>query len=270
MHQATFFLSTGRCGTQWLAHWLTEHYSDLIHVEHEPLHNNYQSRRLLADSSAMQSAQVKEHLTRIEQLLEHKPYVEVGHPCWGAIAHLIDHFQDNIRIVQLVRHPVTTSYSWLTHGAYQPPLLPHLPEKILLSPFDQGVQFPEYQEDWQTLTPYEKVLYFWTELHTLGRQLEKESSVPWLNIRYETLFKDNDLNRLIDFLELPERSQNTPQAQQTVIDKFHYLSNSWADWNAIKRHPKCLTLAEHLGYSLTEIHERDLAKRYLGVNPFSN
>jgi len=268
MHKATFFLSTGRCGTQWLAHWLTEHYADLIEVTHEPLHNNYQSRQLLSTPNAMQSAQVKEHLARIEQILEHRPYVEVGHPCWGAIPHLIKHFRDHIRIVQLVRHPVTTSYSWLTHGAYQPPLLPHIPEKVLLSPFDKGVQFPEYQNGWQCLMPFEKALYFWTELHTLGKRLEKENCAPWLKISYEALFQGNDLNKLTAFLDLPAPLQDLSQAREIVVDKFHYLSNSWSDWTTINRHQHCLKLAEHLGYTLTEINERDLAKRYLGIGSY--
>ena len=35
--RATFFLSTGRCGTQWLAASLAEHYGDMATVDHEPM-----------------------------------------------------------------------------------------------------------------------------------------------------------------------------------------------------------------------------------------
>jgi hypothetical protein len=45
MNAATFVLSTGRCGTQWLAKNLTDHYGDLLAVTHEPHQREYLPRR---------------------------------------------------------------------------------------------------------------------------------------------------------------------------------------------------------------------------------
>ncbi len=264
MHRATFFLSTGRCGTQWLTRWLTDQYSDYVHVEHEPLQHQYQSRYLLAEQAQFNSDNVLKHLETIDQVLQEKPYIEVGHPCWGAISHLVDYFQERIRIVHLIRHPITTSFSWVTHGAYQKPLLPYLPEKIPLSPFDEGVQFPEYQERWATLSEFEKNLYYWTEVNSLGIQLEKSVSVPWLRIRYEDLFYGDDLNRLVDFLNLPKPPQVALQSKQTVIDKYHYVTNLWDDWKIASQHSACVQLSELLGYPLDAVDDQALEKRYLG------
>lgn len=47
MRHATFVLSTGRCGTQWLAQALGAAMGNRIRVEHEPLHNDYAPRRML-------------------------------------------------------------------------------------------------------------------------------------------------------------------------------------------------------------------------------
>src|SRR4051812_18486432 len=48
MFTATFFLPTGRCGTQWLSATLAREYGREIRVEHEPLQYEYEPRRMLA------------------------------------------------------------------------------------------------------------------------------------------------------------------------------------------------------------------------------
>ena len=45
--QAIFILSTGRCGTQWIASELGRAFPEL-HVAHEPLRNEYFPRRMLS------------------------------------------------------------------------------------------------------------------------------------------------------------------------------------------------------------------------------
>ena len=51
MHQATFVLSTGRCGTQWLAEALGRVFEGRLRVEHEPLHLGYLPRERLAGAT---------------------------------------------------------------------------------------------------------------------------------------------------------------------------------------------------------------------------
>jgi hypothetical protein len=71
------FLSSGRCGTQWLAGGLQELYPGLD-VEHEPIGPLYSPRRYFrryADPEAILGVpEVAEHLARIE--LSTRPHVE--------------------------------------------------------------------------------------------------------------------------------------------------------------------------------------------------
>lgn len=260
MHQATFVLSTGRCGTQWLAEALGQTFGKRMRVEHEPLHLGYRPRERL-DSSAPPEA-VLRHLDAIEAELAHGPYLECGHPCWSALPWIAQRLHGRLRVVHLVRHPLPTALSWLTHQAYQPPLLPHLQEKVLLSPFDAGVRFPAYRERWPVLTPFEKSLYYWLEVNALALALEAQSGLPWLRLRFEDLFAGDGLERLLGFLGLPTDPALAALRDQR-IDRHHALLAAPEPLATLAEHPDVLALAQTLGYSPDAVDERALLQRYL-------
>src|SRR5438045_168084 len=171
MNDALFVVSTGRCGTQWLANIVARRFGDRAVVTHEPLEHDYPTRAMLAARDPHRlDADLAEplvaHIAFIEETLASKPYIECGHPSWSTIPYLVERFRGRVKVVHLVRHPVETAYSWLTQFAYCPPRVPHLAEKILVSPFDDGVRHPSYRERWPSMTPYEKALYYWLEVNT--------------------------------------------------------------------------------------------------------
>ncbi len=175
---------------------------------------------------------------------------------------MADRFRGRVRIIHLTRHPVTTRCSWLTHAAFQSPILPHIPEKILLSPFDEGIRFTEYQQTWATLSPFEKCLFYWSEVHAFALDLQSRLDVPWLRLRYEDLFDSDGLERLVDFLELPHRAGIFSQ-RTALVDNHRFLSNVWQDWQVIDKHPRVTAIAQQLGYNLVGIKEAALRRRYL-------
>ena len=171
-----------------------------------------------------------------------------------------------MRVVHLVRHPVPTCLSWLTHSAYEPPLLPHLDEKVLLSPSDAGVRFGDYQECWDTLSPFEKCLYFWCEVNALALELQKEYGKRWLTLRYEDLFEGDGLARLLTFLELPVRD-NMMEARSDPSDSFRYVTTANHDWRTIHQHPRALKLADRLGYKVGDVDCDAIYRRYVLGQP---
>lgn len=267
MTQAVFFLSTGRCGTQWLARHLAAVYGDRAAVEHEPLHDGYRSRELLAcpDLAGARSADaVRAHVSRIENELASRDYIECGWPCWGALPFLARHFAGRMAIVHLTRHPIPTACSWVTHGMYRPPLLPGVhPEKTPVSPFDAGVMRPEYRERWDTLNPFQRSLYFWLEVHSFGLKLQVELGVPWLRVRYEELMSRGGLSPLLKFLGLPQR-EALFEALATSEDRFHYLTDIWWDLSSAQCLPAMVETAVILGYDVLDVNEAELRWRYLG------
>jgi hypothetical protein len=260
VNDVTFVISTGRCGTQWLAEVLRRAAGERAAVTHEPLGADYPSRAMLAartpaDLDPELSEALLRHVEEIERTLEEKPYIECGHPLWSALPYLLERFAGRVRVVHLVRHPVPTAWSWLTQRAYCPPLAPHLPERVLLAPDDQGIQFPAFGERWPSMTPYEKSLFYWTEVNAFAMRLE--NGVPWMRVRIEELFRGERLQELLAFTALPAAPASVP-----AVDRFHFLANPCDPW-LIERHPEVVELARALGYDPLDFDEEGLRRRYL-------
>lgn len=269
MNFAVFVLSTGRCGTQWLAEHLSHAYSDRFQVEHEPLHNFYNSRRnllayTLADLEPEAAEVILPHVESIETCLAQRGYLECGHPCWSAIPALVDRFRGRVRVIHLVRHPLPTSFSWLTHRAYEPPFFPYLPMKTLLSPFDPGVCLPEYREGWEELTPFEKCLYYWAEVNLFGLAQKDALGVPWLQVTYEDLFFADGLERLLAFLDLP-LADSLIAARAESVDRFRFTTTTTPDLKALGHHPRIIETARAFGYDPEEVDLAAFHRRYQGT-----
>lgn len=258
-NRALFVVSTGRCGTQWLADALSRRLGDRAVVAHEPLDHDYAPREMLGagdphrlDSNLAEP--ILDHVDFIEEVLESKPYIECGHPSWSSIPYLLRRFEGRVKVVHLVRHPVPTALSWLTHLAYCRPA-PHLAEKVLLSPFDEGVRFPSYRQRWDSMTPYEKSLYYWLEVNALACALPEA-----LRIRYEELFEASTLDRFLAFAGLG--GADGAIAPERLVDRFRYLTPLWFAPHLIEEHAEVMSLATRLGYDPLGFDEGELIQRY--------
>lgn len=265
MNYATFVLSTGRCGTQWLAATLAAMFGPRAEVVHEPLHDDYLPRQMLgADDphrlSAELAAPILEHVEHIEKTLETRHYVECGFPSWSSIPYLTRRFAGRVRVIHLTRHPIPTAISWVTQTAFTPPLLPHLPEKVLLSPFDEGITFTDYRERWSSLAPYEKALFYWAEVHALGLRLETVGEMPWLRVSAERLLREaGELERVIDFIGTGGANPVNPAEP---VDEFRFVTRMWSDPASIAKHPEVVSIAAALGYDALAFDAAQLERRY--------
>jgi hypothetical protein len=261
LNQATFVISTGRCGTQWLTEVLRRAAGDTAVVAHEPLGDDYPQRAMLAarhpdNLDAEDAEPLLQHVASIEQTLLTTPYIECGHPLWSSLLYLLERFAGRVRVIHLIRHPVPTAWSWLTQRAYCPPLVPHLPERVLLSPLDDGIRFTAFHERWASLTSYEKSLFYWAEVNAFALHLQT-AGVPWMRWRIEDLSRGEGLKELLAFAGLDSQ----PPALAPV-DKFHFLADA-CDPRLIERHPEVLEIARSLGYDPLAFDEADLRQRYL-------
>jgi hypothetical protein len=259
-HRALFVISTGRCGTQWLADALSLRLGDSAVVTHEPLENDYAPRQMLAAGDPRQldeelAEPLLDHVDFIEEVLQSKPYIECGHPSWSSIPYLMRRFEGRANVVHLVRHPVHTAFSWLTQLVYCPPAAPHLREKVPLSPFDEGVRFASYRDRWAEITPYEKTLYYWLEVNALG------CDVASLRVRYEDLFEPGTIDHILGFAGLDAANGEAIDGQQ-LVDRFHHVSPRWFDPHLIERHPDVIELATRMSYEPLVFDEVALKRRY--------
>jgi hypothetical protein len=266
MNAATFVLSTGRCGTQWLAKNLTDHYGELLAVTHEPHQREYLPRQLLGidDPARWPSiALIDRHIAAIKRDLASKSYIECGWPCYGPLPYFAAQLAGRVRVIHLLRHPVPTVVSMVTHLHYH--ARPDgLTEKALLTPTDAGAAIPEYAGRWATMSRFEKCLYFWAEINLLGLRLERQLRVPWLRLRSEDLFDGDGLDRLLDFIELPRR-EAIYGARRRPHDNYALATQVKleTELESIGAHPRIVALARTLGYDALDFDRARLRARYV-------
>jgi hypothetical protein len=268
VNAAVFVLSTGRCGTQWLARFLQASLGDAATVTHEPLHNDWSPREMLAAGNPDRLGPdrretIEQHLAVIRQVLRERTYIECGHPTWGAMPYLIEAFAPQIRVIHLVRHPVPTAWSWVTHRAFCPPLVPYLPEKILVSPFDPGTEFTEYRERWSSMSPYEKSLYYWLEVNAFCCRLQAAGKIPWLRLSFDAMFDSATQRSLLAFAGSARGS--IEGRVPGLVDELRHLTELRVEPEEIERHPAVLRLAAEFGFDGARFDAARLRRRYSAI-----
>ena len=252
--RATFFISTGRCGTQWVHRTLEDAFPDEAVVTHEPIQAAYRPRRFLRAgarlTALLDDPAVANHVAMIQRVLQlGKIYVEVGWPCYAALPLLARELGGRVNFVHLVRDPVPTALSLATHAVYD---RDDWIAEGAISPFDEGVIQKDLAPLWSEMTMYEKCLFWWTEINRYGLELQREHpEIRYLRVRYEDLFAPGEpdaLRRLVSHCGLPFVDQLARSRTQRV-DRFQQ-EGAATDWNLIFRYPRTVSLARELGYRL--------------------
>lgn len=267
---AAFCITTARSATQWLATALRTAYPDRLDVAHEPLGFRYAPCRTLRNPAALaalaREAEVRAHFERIHAALgAGRSYAEVGFPCVSLPPLLQAEFGSRLRLIHLTRNPVQVAASLVTHRWYENEEgRAGMRGLVALTPFDFGTRLKAYARPWPTMTPFERGLYYWAEVHRYG--LELEAALPaeqFARFRAEDLVAADPEPRrqLAAFLELPERTAWLAPSMQTV-DRFRMTTNQPIDVDAFALHPEIQALADRLGYPATAIDARRFAARY--------
>jgi hypothetical protein len=264
----TFFITTARSGTQWLAAALREAYGEALVAAHEPLGYRYRPKATLRDPVALRSLarepEVAAHFAAIHRIRDERPYVEVGFPTHALAPLLREEFGEALRLVQLTRHPVRVAGSLLSHGWYQRGRRPDIAADVAPEPSDRGVKLPHYATRWADMTSFEKGLYYWFQVHDYGREVG--ASAPpgqFARFSFERLL-DNPGARaaFAGHLGLDDRPgwREKPMAQ--LVDRFHRRTAQPIDPARLATHPEIAALAAELGYRLADLDAGELRRRY--------
>lgn len=245
---AYFVLSTGRCGTQWLAETL-QLWSDNFVVRHEPLH--FQYRPDLNSPSAPLTHNTElltSHLDFIrKQIAQGYTYIETGFPCWRHLDWFKQHL-DQVKVLHIHRAPLQSVSSLLKLNAFVPPFLPHLPIKNLYLPADEQDLLQQHKALWPELNPAEKNLWYWAEVqHQALRYQQHWPQADWLSLSFSELFSAKSQQQLADFLEIP--TANHWPVQQKV-DQFGLAMQSQPlEFPRLCQFDQIAQLAQRLGYA---------------------
>ncbi len=268
---AVLLVSTGRCGTQWLATHLADVYPDLAVVEHEPLGPNYRCRDHFRQPTnidqLLEDPLFAAHLDRIEPITTARAYIETGWPLFSAVPAFAARLGHRLRLVHLTRHPVPTAISHMVHKTYAgSPRVDGYTRLAALDPSCGGVFQRHLAARWDGMTPFEKTLFWWTEVHLYAEELEEAlPHVPFYRLRSEDLFTPGGraLRRLCEFMGLPWRDGLADRIEHKV-DRWQHRTDEDFDWTVIRSYPDTVALAKRLGYEVDAVDEETLGARYSG------
>jgi Sulfotransferase family len=261
-------LSTGRCGTQWLTQGL-RHVHPEIAAEHEPIGPLYRPRRYFRHyehpEAILAEPEVAAHVETIERMPT--TYVETGWPLFSVLPLLAERVPDRLRIIHLTRNPVPTALSHLAHNSFAgSPRHDAYTDLATLGPNDPNVFQPDYAAMWDDLSPYEKCLFWWTEVNMFGLEIPgRLDAIPLLRVQSEQMLagEREELERLLDFIGLPWREEWLMHAGRTV-DRWHHHTDRDVDPLQVHRHPVTVEVAHRLGYDLSGLNLGALLARYRG------
>lgn len=267
MTSATFFITTARAGTQWICNGLREHYSDLLVAEHEPVGYAYMPKRYLRNEALLDELRmdpvISRHFERIHQTLGAKSYVEVGFPAYALAPLLVREFQDQLRLVHLIRHPVYVAASVASHHWYESTRKDRLPVAVQPDPWDHGVIQKHYSSRWPHLSTFEKALFYWTEVHLFALEVQVlYRDVPFQVLKFERMLGvPAELECLASFLGVPFRPE-WEKTTSTPIDRYRQKTTAAINWREVFRHAQTVALAERFGYDLDSVDGRGVRTRY--------
>ena len=264
----TVILSAGRCGTQWLADTLLSIYTQSVEVQHEPLGPLYAPRRYFRrydhPEAVLDVPEVRRHVERIGAL---ERYVETGWPLFGALPLLAERFADRLRVVHLTRHPVPNALSHLAHSSYAGSARDDAYTRLAtLGPDDPNVFQPQYAKRWDRLSPYEKCLFWWTEVHLFGLEFQRRyPRIPFLRVKSEDMLAgDPDvLDELAGHMGLPPDERWKDHVTRRV-DRWNHRTDRDFDPFELRDHPATIDLARRLGYCEDDVDVEALRARYSG------
>lgn len=245
---AIFVLSTGRCGTQWLAENLSNSLPPEWRVEHEPLHLDYAPlKNSPAEPVSCNEELLKAHLLSIQKHLDDGGhYIECGFPCWRHLDWFRQALSCDVKVIHLHRDPISTARSWLKQNAFVPPWLPHLPVKELFHPGAPGALLPEYQLTWAGLTPFEKNLCYWAEVQRQADAYKRDwNPHHWLTLPFDCLFDFETFKQLECFLEVKFSSGVFSLEKK---DNYAGMAQAPVDETLLENHPLILQTAAMLDY----------------------
>ena len=264
---ATFFISTGRCATQWMSDKLSTHYHDLAVVKHEPFQVDYEPifyfNAYHRKEEVNFSHAIEEHLAFIRNTIQDFSYIETGWTVYGALTFILSRLKGRVKIVHLYRHPIRVAASLATQNVYSKGAWS---DAVAISPSDYGVTQGYLKgHKWNSMSQFEKCLFWWTEINQFALDLQRDfESIPWLTLKYEEVFSENsknELRKLVNFLSLPEReSFFNSLAQKT--DNYSFKIQKSINIHAIEKYPKVFELMDKLEYVYDDSNISEIKRRY--------
>lgn len=202
-------VSTGRTGTEFIAHLLNKEFFDKVSAYHEPqpdlhhlyihhLKNNYPLEYLKKEIRTLRAIRV------LKCFLQGKLYVESNNN-WSFLLHSAPHVFPNLKIVYVVRHVKSFLKSEMNkkHGRMKFDFYGENDPRERVNPSLITSHFSKYI-DWDTASREEKIIWYWVICNVTIEKYLHESQGDKMIVRksrFEALFNNHfDLKEMRNLL----------------------------------------------------------------------
>ncbi|MFH5805528.1 hypothetical protein [Alienimonas sp. DA493] len=266
-HPITVTVSTGRCGTTYLAETFELSFPDAT-IAHESLHPNvakpavyHRAYDARAFEPMLAEPGVRAVLNDWRDASERAPVFEAGWTMSALVPGLRQEYGDQLRALIVHRHPVQVAASFAVMGHYSLNKSP----AWAITPFHDRVLYPQFADRWDGMSPFERSLYRWLEITAYGLELPKRfPDLSTLTVTADEIFRSPEtLDRIAEFAGLPARKEIPQSPRKNVFRQNDVEVRPIGDeWERYDRHPEVVSLGRELGYDMSRDHLRDIVRKY--------
>jgi hypothetical protein len=208
-----FFLSAGRCGTQWITHAFNTLYGDII-ATHEPLIGGYKCRESYLNPGFV-PVEVMNHFARIGIVACQSIYLETAWQFFTAVDYADSMFSDQLRVIHLVRSRDDVARSMVTHRFYTNRKIDAFSSYCVLDPVTDNYLIPA--GDWLAKTQFERCQWLWTEINNYSEQVVSRLGDRAMSVSYEEIFNGDGFDTICNWLGLEYR--DVTDIKKRKVDK---------------------------------------------------
>jgi len=263
-HKLCVTITTGRSGTKYLHNLFCRNYPGERGILHESLHPGRAKTALYHrrfDGSALADPDVRGHFDSLDALRGQGPVVDFG---WilGCLAPALPaRYGSNLCVLMLTAHPVSVAASLATRGHYSRNRNP----AWAISAMHDSARFSAYRSRWADMTPFERSLFRWLEITSLGLEFrERHPEVQLLSMRSDELFADGSARvaQIAQMIGLPPRELSFDVPKNEALDSHVERRPLGDEWRRVYDMPEVMELATSLGFDMSPEHLAVLARRY--------
>lgn len=259
MHPIVLAISTGRCGTSFLADTFKETYHDHTSwISHEYLRSDVTHPAAFfrcyspACHKKMANSTIDQLLLEWGRAAQRGPVVDFGWNMRSLVPYFSAMLGDQLRTLFIHRHPVFTAASMEINGFYSIYKSP----SNMLEPSHPRALHPQFGTRWASMTPFEKCLYNWLETNSYAIEVSKRfPAMRFLEVRSRNVFRsDEELARIARFAGFPNPTEgfcrSTKKNPADIVSlESRPIKN---EWRRYRRHPEVIELAVQMGYNMDE------------------
>lgn len=279
MNPIVLTISTGRCGTTFLEKSFKLNFgSNDNWISHEYLKQNITNvgryhRCYTSDCwNEMECLPIQDLVRNWIEISKVGPVVDFGWTMRSLIPYLYEKIGSQLRVLFIHRHPIEVAASFKLIGSYS---IYNSPQWAI-TPWHPRAMYPQYQNAWASMTPFDKCLYLWLEVNSFALEISRRyPDMHFLEIKSSDLFKNNKtLEEVVRFTGFHQDGlclqRSTEKNRRDLFSlERRPIKDEWKHYR--QQHPLVIKFAEDLGYNMDEKCIAHLITKYQlpeGFMPF--